>query len=178
MKFDTKKITFTAMMIALALIFEIFSTFVLPLPQGGNISVVAIPLMILGYYYGVPTAMLGGVIVGVSQGLFVPPFVVNPIQYLLDYVFPFAFMGMATVFIKLNPKQENILLSLGILLSLTFRYISHVISGTLFFAEYAGDQIPIIYSLIYNITFIGPTLIITLILGPIVLIAAKKVIKL
>jgi thiamine transporter len=178
MKFNTKKITFTAMMIALALIFEIFSTFVLPLPQGGNISVVAIPLMILGYYYGAPTAMLGGVIVGVSQGLFVPPFVVNPIQYLLDYVFPFAFMGMATVFIKLKPKQENILLSLGILLSLTLRYISHVISGTLFFAEYAGDQIPIIYSLIYNITFIGPTLIITLILGPIVLIAAKKVIKL
>jgi thiamine transporter len=178
MKFNTKKITFTAMMIALALIFEIFSTFVLPLPQGGNVSVVAIPLMILGYYYGVPTAMLGGVIVGVSQGLFVPPFVVNPIQYLLDYVFPFAFMGMATVFIKLNPKQEKILLSLGILLSLTLRYISHVISGTLFFAEYAGDQIPIIYSLIYNITFIGPTLIITLILGPIVLIAAKKVIKL
>ena len=178
MKFDTKKITFTAMMIALALIFEIFSTFVLPLPQGGNISVVAIPLIILGYYYGLPTAMLGGVIVGVSQGLFVPPFVVNPIQYLLDYVLPFAFMGMATVFIKLNPKQENTLLSLGILLSLTLRYISHVISGTLFFAEYAGDQIPIIYSLIYNITFIGPTLIITLILAPFVLIAAKKVIKL
>jgi thiamine transporter len=87
-------------------------------------------------------------------------------------------MGMATVFIKLNPKQENIMLSLGILLSLTLRYISHVISGTLFFAEFAGDQIPIIYSLIYNITFIGPTLIITLILAPLVLIAAKKVIKL
>jgi thiamine transporter len=178
MKFDTKKITFTAMMIALALIFEIFSTFVLPLPQGGNVSVVAIPLIILGYYYGLPTAMVGGVIVGVSQGLFVPPFIVNPFQYLLDYVFPFAFMGMATVFIKLNPKQENIMLSLGILLSLTLRYISHVISGTLFFAEFAGDQIPIIYSLIYNITFIGPTLIITLILAPLVLIAAKKVIKL
>jgi thiamine transporter len=178
MKFDTNKITFTAMMIALALIFEIFSTFVLPLPQGGNVSVVAIPLIILGYYYGLPTAMVGGVIVGVSQGLFVPPFIVNPFQYLLDYVFPFAFMGMATVFIKLNPKQENIMLSLGILLSLTLRYISHVISGTLFFAEFAGDQIPIIYSLIYNITFIGPTLIITLILAPLVLIAAKKVIKL
>jgi thiamine transporter len=178
MKFDTKKITFTAMMIALALIFEIFSTFVLPLPQGGNVSVVAIPLIILGYYYGLPTAMVGGVIVGISQGLFVPPFIVNPFQYLLDYVFPFAFMGMATVFIKLNPKQENIMLSLGILLSLTLRYISHVISGTLFFAEFAGDQIPIIYSLIYNITFIGPTLIITLILAPLVLIAAKKVIKL
>jgi thiamine transporter len=178
MKFDTKKITFTAMMIALALIFEIFSTFVLPLPQGGNVSVVAIPLLILGYYYGLPTAMVGGVIVGVSQGLFVPPFIVNPFQYLLDYVFPFAFMGMATVFVKLNPKQENIMLSLGILLSLTLRYISHVISGTLFFAEFAGDQIPIIYSLIYNITFIGPTLIITLILAPLVLIAAKKVIKL
>jgi thiamine transporter len=178
MKFDTKKITFTAMMIALALIFEIFSTFVLPLPQGGNVSVVAIPLIILGYYYGLPTAMVGGVIVGVSQGLFVPPFIVNPFQYLLDYVFPFAFMGMATVFVKLNPKQENIMLSLGILLSLTLRYISHVISGTLFFAEFAGDQIPIIYSLIYNITFIGPTLIITLILAPLVLIAAKKVIKL
>jgi thiamine transporter len=178
MKFDTKKITFTAMMIALALIFEIFSTFVLPLPQGGNVSVVAIPLLILGYYYGLPTAMVGGVIVGVSQGLFVPPFIVNPFQYLLDYVFPFAFMGMATVFIKLNPKQENIMLSLGILLSLTLRYISHVISGTLFFAEFAGDQIPIIYSMIYNITFIGPTLVITLILAPLVLMAAKKVIKL
>lgn len=178
MKFDTKKITFTAMMIAIALMFEIFSTFVLPLPQGGNISVVAIPLIILGYYYGVPTAMVGGVIVGVSQGLFVPPFVVNPFQYLLDYVFPFAFMGMGTLFLKINQKQESILLTLGILLSLTLRYISHVISGTLFFAEFAGDQIPIIYSMIYNISYIGPTLVITLILAPIVLIAAKKVIKL
>jgi thiamine transporter len=87
-------------------------------------------------------------------------------------------MGMGTVFLKLSPKRENVLLSLGILFSLTLRYISHVISGTLFFAEFAGDQIPIIYSMIYNITFIGPTLVITLILAPLVLIAAKKVIKL
>jgi thiamine transporter len=177
MKFDTKKITFTAMMIALALMFEIFSTFILPLPQGGNVSVVAIPLLILGYYYGLPTAMLGGVIVGISQGLFVPPFIVHPAQYVLDYVLPFAFMGMGTIFIKLNPSKENIMLSLGILLSISLRYISHVISGTLFFAEYAGDQLPIIYSLIYNISYIGPTLIITLISAPIVLLASKKVIK-
>jgi thiamine transporter len=177
MKFDTKKITFSAMMIALALVLEVFSTFVFPLPQGGNVSVVAIPLIILGYYYGLPTAMLGGVIVGVSQGLFVPPFVVHPAQYLLDYVFPFAFMGMGTLLLKLNPKRENIMLSLGILLSISLRYISHVISGTLFFAEYAGDQIPIIYSMIYNITYIGPTLLITLFLAPFVLAAAKKVVK-
>lgn len=177
MKFNTRKITFTALMIALSLVLEVLSTFVFPLPQGGNVSLVALPLLVLSYFYGTPLAMVGGVIVGVSQGLFVPPFIVSPIQYLLDYVLAFMFMGMVGIFVRKDSKQLSLYLSLGIFVALTLRYLSHVISGTIFFAEYAGDQIPIIYSLIYNITYMGPTLIVTLLTAPFVLAVAKKVIK-
>ena len=177
MKFNTRKITFTALMVALALVIEILSTFIFPLPQGGNVSLVALPLIILGYYYGVPLAMLAGILVGVMQGLFVPPFIVSPFQYLLDYVFAFMFMGLGTMFINKKTSNINLNLTLGIIVSIGLRYISHVISGTLFFAEYAGDQIPIIYSLIYNITYMGPTLIVTILAAPITLSIAKKTLK-
>lgn len=177
MKFDTRKITFTALMVALALVIEILSTFIFPLPQGGNVSLVALPLLILGYFYGVPLAMFGGILVGVMQGLFVPPFVVSPIQYLLDYVFSFMFMGMGGFLLNTKIGNKNIALSLGIIVSLLLRYFGHVISGTIFFAEYAGEQLPIIYSLIYNSTYMIPTLIVTLLTAPIVLNFAKKAIK-
>jgi thiamine transporter len=177
MKFDTRMITFTALMVATALVIEILSTFIFPLPQGGNISLVALPLIILGYYYGLPLAMLAGVLVGVMQGLFVPPFIVSPIQYLLDYVLAFMFMGLGTMFIQKKTSNINLSLTLGIIVSMGLRYVSHVISGTLFFAEYAGDQIPIIYSLIYNLTYMGPTLIVTILAAPIALSIAKKTLK-
>ena len=53
-------------------------------------------------------------------------------------------------------------LAAAMLLGGTMRLASHVLSGVLFFAEYAGDQNVWVYSLVYNITYIGPSLIASL----------------
>jgi Predicted membrane protein len=54
------------------------------------------------------------------------------------------------------------------------RLISHVISGVVFFSEYAGNQNPIIYSFIYNATYLVPELIISLIVLIIIWKPLKK----
>jgi hypothetical protein len=41
----------------------------------------------------------------------------------------------------------------------TLRLVSHLLSGVLFFAEYAGDQNVWIYSLTYNVSYLAPSLI-------------------
>ena len=41
----------------------------------------------------------------------------------------------------------------------TGRFISHVLSGVLFFAEYAGGQNVWVYSLVYNISYLLPSLV-------------------
>ena len=42
----------------------------------------------------------------------------------------------------------------GVFLAFILRLISHVLSGVVFYAEYAGDQNPWIYSIVYNGTFL------------------------
>lgn len=44
------------------------------------------------------------------------------------------------------------------------RMLSHVLSGVVFFAEYAGDQNPWLYSIGYNATYLIPELIISIVI--------------
>jgi thiamine transporter len=76
------------------------------------------------------------------------------IQVLLDYPVAFACLGIAGFF----RKQPLI----GVTLSIISRLIVHVISGVVFFSEFAPPgQSPIFYSIIYNSSYMLPELIIS-----------------
>ena len=45
------------------------------------------------------------------------------------------------------------------------RYIMAVLSGSIFFAEYAGEQNAWVYSLVYNISDLGPDTLVCMIVA-------------
>jgi thiamine transporter len=109
-----------------------------------------------------------------------------PIQVLLDYTFAFTALGAAGFFAAPREKRigcSNILMRLaiiplykmilGVLLGISLRMLCSVISGVVFFAEYAGEQNPWIYSIIYNVTYLLPEATITIIYLLIVMIATR-----
>ena len=50
---------------------------------------------------------------------------------------------------------------LGTFIAAFLRYLAHVASGILFFGEFAGEQNVILYSLIYNSTYMIPVFLVS-----------------
>ena len=86
--------------------------------------------------------------------LVIEPFVVHPIQLVLDYPFAFAALGLAGFFQK-NPV-------LGVFVGGTGRFLCHFVSGVVYFSDYAPPGMsPILYSAIYNGTYLIPSILIS-----------------
>ena len=89
--------------------------------------------------------MISGALLGVLKILFGGYFM-NVIQVLLDYPLAFACVGFAAI----RPKI------LGLIVAMIGTITCSVISGVLFFAEFAPEgQNPFIYSLVYNTPVLG-----------------------
>ena len=56
-------------------------------------------------------------------------------------------------------------LPFGVLIASIGRYVCAVVSGAVFFAEYAGDMNPWIYSLTYNLNYMWPDALIAMALA-------------
>jgi thiamine transporter len=80
--------------------------------------------------------------------------VVHPIQLLLDYVLAFGALGIAGYF-----KNS---IALGAFSAIFLRFIFAVISGVVFFASYANGKNVLVYSILYNGTYLLPEAIITI----------------
>jgi thiamine transporter len=79
------------------------------------------------------------------QGLYV----VHWIQFFLDYLLAFGVLCTAGMF------RKNLIL--GIVLACALRFLCSYVSGFVFFAEYApAGQSPLLYSLLYNGTYMLP----------------------
>ena len=152
-----KKITYSGIAIAIATVLSLIEIF--RMPQGGSVTLISMVFIaLIGYFYG--TAQ--GVICGFSYGLIqlaLGGYVVHPVQLLLDYPIAFAALGLAGLFAKHRKG-----LVYGYLLGTLIRLMMHIISGVVFFAEYAVDANPFIYSTIYNGSYIGVEAVITLII--------------
>ena len=136
------------------------------MPQGGAFSLVMLPLMVVAIRRGVVPGMIAGALYGVLDYLMLPV-VVHPIQPLLDYPVAFAAVGLAGLFSAswhravaegrtVRAVWTNVLPAA--LLGAGARYVMHVVSGMVFFAEYAPEGQPIlIYSAVYNLTYMLPS---------------------
>ena len=99
---------------------------------------------------------------------------------LIDYVLAYTVLGFGGIFRKnLDTKKA---LCIGSIVAISLRYIAHIVSGAVFFGAWAewfftqegfpawgqtildtfsGDALAIIYSIIYNGTYMIPEIIIT-----------------
>lgn len=152
-KWHTHMLAHAAMCIALSFILSSIRLF--RMPQGGSITPGSmLPVIIFGMAYGVGP----GLIVGAAWGLLdliQSIAIVHPLQVLLDYPVAFAMMGLGAL-LRNKTSLKSFRLPLAVLVSCIGRYICIVISGAVFFAEYAGDMNPWSYSLTYNISYMLP----------------------
>jgi len=146
-------IVFVAMAGALALISHSF----FGLPQGGSINLGMVPIFWLALRRGPKIGIFAGAVLGVVD-LAIEPFVVNPAQFLLDYPLAFACLGLAGFFRK--PAVVGPII--GVVVGGTGRFLSHFVSGVIYFPQYAPTGMsPILYSAIYNATYMIPSIVIS-----------------
>lgn len=128
------------------------------MPQGGSISLAMLPVLVYAFRRGVGPGLVAGILYGVADAI-LKPFVVHPVQFVLDYPVAFGALGLAGLFSSRWLRNVSaarvgrgtaVALVPGVLLAALGRYAAHVLSGVVYFAEYAGDSPVLAYSLVYN----------------------------
>jgi len=105
-KRNTKALVFSAVSVALATV--IATVLKLPsLPFGGSVTLFSMLLICLvGYWYGPAVGLTAAVAYGILQFI-TGPYVVHPLQVLLDYPLAFGALGLSGFF---HRKKHGLLL--------------------------------------------------------------------
>ena len=162
--FSTQMIVEAGIMIALSLILGEFKLF--EMPQGGSVSFGMLPLIVFAIRWGVLSGMIAGALYGILSVIIFGGTILGPIQYLLDYPLAYAFMGLSGISVlrdKLDIKGYIPFIIVAYLLKFT----SHFISGMIFFAIDSANIFTLENarnSFLYNITYIGPEILILVII--------------
>lgn len=160
-KYDARRIAFAGVCVA--------SSFVLALLKfkfvafGGSITIASfVPVLIFAYVYG----PWDGFAIGLIHGLlnFIEsPYILTPATFILDYLLAFASIGLMGFFGKMRRKEKAALpLVLGCVCVFFARFIAHLLSGMIFFAQGAiWDPLPswamgnaFVYSFIYQCVYV------------------------
>jgi thiamine transporter len=145
-------IIFVAMAGALALVSHSFFS----LPEAGSINLGMVPIFWLTLRRGPKIGIFAGTVFGLVD-LAIEPFVVHPIQFLLDYPLPFACLGLAGFFRKFSRVGPVF----GVAVGGIGRFLCHFTSGAVYFASYAPAGVsPILYSITYNGSYMVTSIII------------------
>ncbi len=155
---NAKVLAFSAAAIALAFV----TSFITPIhmPMGGSVTLFSMLFVALvGYWYGPTVGLMAGIAYGLLQ-LIQDPYIVSLPQMLVDYIFAFGALGLSGFF-----YQSKHGLIKGYLLAVFGRFFFAVLSGVIFFGQYAPEGMnPFVYSVLYNGAYLGLEGVITLIL--------------
>ena len=147
-----QRLSYAAMCIAIAFVLSCIKLF--RMPQGGSVTPAAmLPLIMFALACGPAKGISVGCAFGMLQ-LIEDFYVVHPVQVLVDYPVAYAALSLGCLALLL-PVSDRIRLPIAVLLGYFGRYAMACISGAVFFAEYAGEQNAWIYSLGYNISYLG-----------------------
>ncbi len=139
---------FTALSTALSLVI------IYVMPQGGSITLASmVPIIWLALRRGPVVGLLTGTLYGFIQFMLLP-YAIDPVQVALDYPLAFAVLGLAGFF-----KKWPVI---GATVGITGRFVMHFIAGAIYWAPiYAPGVDPIIYSAVYNGSYLLPELVIS-----------------
>jgi len=149
---NTRILAEISVTVALSVILNQIKVFALP--QGGSITLGSmIPVLLIAYRRGVLVGVFTGTVFGLVQ-MVIEGYIYYPLQIILDYPLAFGALGIAGLF-----KKHPIV---GVVVALTGRFLAHFVSGVAFFAEYAPPEMgPIVYSAVYNGSYIVPEIVIS-----------------
>ncbi|PRO65273.1 energy-coupled thiamine transporter ThiT [Alkalicoccus urumqiensis] len=154
-----------AMMTGLAVILDFVR--VAQMPFGGSITLAAVPLILLAFRRGAGAGITAGVIFGIINWM-IGGYVVHWAQMLLDYPVAFGVLGTAGFFAfkrSWTLKRKLTAVIAGTIVANLLRLASHFTAGVVWFRELAPDGMsPELYSFLYNIAYIGPIIVITILI--------------
>ena len=155
---DTKVMAVSALMVALSLVLNQITVF--RMPQGGSVTAFSmVPIVACAYFFGVRRGLMAGMCVGLVSLIF-NPYVIHPVQLILDYPMAFGALAFGGIF----ASKKNGLIK-GYIFGVICRYICAVLSGVIFFGSYAPEGFnSVTWSLWYNATYLGIEGLITSIL--------------
>ena len=177
--FDSKTIAMAGVCVSLAFVLS-YVKFEAAWIQGGSITLVSfLPICLFSYIYGMKKGLIVGFIYGLLQAI-QDPFIVHPAQFLLDYPIAFSMITLSGMLTDLNVlnNMPRLKFTIGALLTGTFRYIAHTISGVFAFGAYAADSGAssfLTYSAVYN-TYVFIDIALVVIVG-LVLFSSKSFVK-
>ena len=146
---DVKALTVSALLIALATVLGQIKVF--EMPQGGAVTLFSIlPIAVCAYLLGTRRGVMAGFCVGLINLIF-GPYVIHPVQLLMDYPIAFGAVGLAGI-----TRNYRNGLTTGYIIGLIGRYICAVLSGVIFFGAYAPEGFNAwTWSLWYNLTYLA-----------------------
>ena len=154
MQTKTKRLTESAMLIAVAVVLELVSKMFIPeMPFGGQVTLVSmLPVVLISYRHGVRWGLVAGLGYAMIEMLlgartvaaaFQPGYfgdgtmILNAlIMCVLDYLAAFTVLGLGGMF-RSRIQNPGAALCCGSVVALTARYACHVLSGYILFSGWA-----------------------------------------
>ena len=156
---NVKRLTVSAMMLALATVLAIVCAYIpfLNLPFGGGFTVASmLPIVIVAYMYGTKWGLFTSfcyaliqIILSLTQGaggtvmaLFLPEsdsfmgYGAAVWIVLIDYIIAYTVLGLGGVF-RNKISIKTLSLVVGVVLALFLRYVAHIVSGYIFYGAWA-----------------------------------------
>jgi thiamine transporter len=199
----TKRLALSGILIAMATVLSFIKVF--EWPFGGSVTAASmLPLAMLGYTYGMKWGMLSGLVHGILQAVlgasmsqaFAGMNAGSAVAILcLDYLLAFSVIGLSGMF-KGKIKNHTVALVLGTVIAVLARYLVHTVSGYIFYASYADwffgeafvnsfssaivaacppKMLGLVYSVIYNGSYMIPEVFITAIPAAIIFTAVPPI---
>ncbi len=150
----TKRLTESAMLLAVAVVLELVSKMLIPeLPFGGQITLVSmLPVVLISYRHGVRWGLVAGVTYALLEmalgaktvaAAFQPGYFGDGVMLLnaalmclLDYLVAFTVLGLGGIF-RNRIKHAGAALASGAAVALLARYLAHILSGYILFSGWA-----------------------------------------
>ncbi|MBR5452854.1 MAG: energy-coupled thiamine transporter ThiT [Clostridia bacterium] len=179
-----------AMMVALSAVLGMMVIY--EAPYGGSVTLFSlVPMLIIGFRHGAKWGFAASFVYSVINlllGLKNLAYIPTPEGIIacifLDYIIAFTFIGTAGFFKNMRiVKNDNVnfvlTTTVGTLVATILRFVCHVVSGAVIWYSlskvwYADDPThivnqygPWLYSVIYNLTFTGPEVVLTLLATPV-----------
>ena len=160
-KYNAKRLAFAGISVAMSFVLAMIKF--KPVQYGGSVTLASfVPILIYAYVYGAADGFLVGLIHGLLN--FVEsPYILTPATFILDYLLAFVGVGLMGFFGKMQKKPKAALpLTLGCVCVFSWRFLSHLFSGMIFFLQDAvwvslpswAMRNAFVYSFVYQCVYV------------------------
>ena len=150
----TKRLTESAMLLAVAIVLELLSKMIIPeMPFGGQVTLVSmLPVVLISYRHGVRWGLAAGFAYALLEmaiggktvaAAFQPGYFGDGVQLLnaavmclLDYLVAFTVLGLGGC-LRSTSLRPGTQLALGACVAIGCRYVAHTVSGYILFSGWA-----------------------------------------